>query len=294
MDSSRQVLVLLAILMLCAGCTGTPGERVKAPIILGDSSTIVTERDPRYLSDFVDDIDRGQLVAGPKNGVDSANAANGQDTTKTTGPQEIKPAENTSAQNPVSPSPEPSGKGGFDLAFKEVTVRISDIATRSYKTQNPANSNGVTFELTGGNLTKSKIIIERGNNVRISQRYATTVVIAANGQKLELSSLGITTDWKPLAGKGPTYLPSGLDGRNLQTKNANAAELRNSINRAARSRRLSKAQQQAWDKTARQVRNLQDGHFATQLRSVMWKIDGKDEKGKSFSKQVRLDVPVEL
>ena len=49
---------------------------------------------------------------------------------------------------------------------------------------------------------------------------------------------------------------------------------------------------QEWEKSARNLRAVNQKPLYIMLRSVMWKIDGKDAQGKIFSKQIRVDVPM--
>jgi len=49
---------------------------------------------------------------------------------------------------------------------------------------------------------------------------------------------------------------------------------------------------QEWVNSLHNVRSLDQKPLFVVLRSVMWKIDGKDAQGKIFSKQLRVDIPL--
>ena len=49
---------------------------------------------------------------------------------------------------------------------------------------------------------------------------------------------------------------------------------------------------QEWVNSVSNIHSANQKPLIITLRSVIWKIDGKDEKGKTFSKQIRIDLPV--
>jgi len=55
---------------------------------------------------------------------------------------------------------------------------------------------------------------------------------------------------------------------------------------------MSKKKEQEWLRTVRNVRAANQKPLVIMLRSIMWKIDGKDADGKPISRQIRIDMPI--
>lgn len=267
--------VLLASIVFLS-CNDEQNPSAGKPIILGDSSTIVTETEAKYLEDFVADIK-------PLTPREEAPA----DTTTST------PAADTVASTTAPATPEPgviTGKG-LTVAFKEVTVFIPGIETRTYQNINLEKAHGASYELTDGKLQGSQLKIAKGTVTRVSQRHQTIIVAKTDLGTLVLESLNSLSEWKTMEGKGNTYTVSGLDKRQLDHANPSAAGIRNAVSRAVKNARMSRANQNKWVKELKNVKSVNQKPMTVVLRSVMWKIDGKDEKGRPFQKQLRIDIP---
>ena len=50
---------------------------------------------------------------------------------------------------------------------------------------------------------------------------------------------------------------------------------------------------QEWLNTAKNVRAANQAPAKVVLRSVMWRIEGKDAGGKNFNKELRIDIPLQ-
>ena len=109
---------------------------------------------------------------------------------------------------------------------------------------------------------------------------------------LPLETLTSTTSWTPLKGMNNIYQISGLDEKSLEYPDVNRNEIRNAISKATRRRHMSRRKMQEWESSVRNVRAANQKPLFVVLRSVMWKIDGKDADGKIFSKQIRIDIPL--
>ena len=278
MKSTHRYILMLGLLAnVCIGC-GHSGDERRDPIVLGDSSTIVTEHDENYLGDFVADI---QLQKPVQHDIDTVVQPTHQEVVD-------KPFQDTVAKNAAQAMP----KGGLNIPFKEVTINISGITTKTYREQNLEKANGATYELVSGNINGGKLTVNAANITKVSQRYI-AVVIATNedDETLLLDALSETSDWIPIKGNGNTYNISGLDASNLQL-DANAAKIRAAVTRAAKNKRLSRKEIQQWEQAVRKVQSAKQTPLSTKLRSVMWKVEGKDKAGKAFQKQVRVDIPV--
>ncbi|MBC7553612.1 MAG: hypothetical protein H7257_06495 [Taibaiella sp.] len=85
---------------------------------------------------------------------------------------------------------------------------------------------------------------------------------------------------------------TGLSENELQFADADNRDIRNAVQKSARSRRLSSKKTQEWLSVMGNPRTANQKPLMVVLRSVMWKIDGKDAAGKMFSKQIRVDIPM--
>jgi hypothetical protein len=283
-----QILSLIVSMALLQACGSDNPNRGK-PIVLGDQNTIVTEADSQYLQDFVADIKPVQPVAqqeAPKEDT----VAKQMQAEKEAIPQQEIPKQEEPKQEVKTPSV-PKGVG-LNITFKEITVLIPNINTRSYKLQDPKKANGVSYELMSGNLNGNQIKTGGGKVSRVLQRYQTVIAIKSDNGTLVLESLNRTTNWQTLRGGNNAFTISGLDNKRLECLKATPAAIRNAVNRAARNKRMSKATEQKWLKAISRVRSVNDRPLVIMLRSVMWKIEGKASDGKPYQKQIRLDIPL--
>lgn len=263
------VVCTLMLASILHACQDGPVSQSKGPIRMGDPLTIVTEPDSQYLQDYVLDIQ-------------TPNANPVADTA-------IPPV----ATPPVADTPTPTRQApeeqGLTITFPEVTLLIPDVTTKTYSAP---STNDATYELRSGTLNGNRIKVTKGTVTKISQRYQTVIVAKNEMGKLVLDGLTTTTSWASLKGSGGTYTISGLEPSNLAYVKANSGAIRSAVTKAARGKRLSRTSEQKWLKSVAKTRAANQPPLTVVLRSVMWRIDGKDAKGKSFSKQVRMDIPL--
>lgn len=279
-------LLIIAGAILLQSCGNDSPNRGK-PIVLGDPATIVTETDSQYLQDFVADVKPLQPVTTELPATDTA--------VQTEAPkEETKPEEQTqTAEQKAEEKTAAAPKGnGLKVEFKEITILIPNIGTRTYKQQDTRKANGATYEITSGTLVGNQIKTGGGTVTKVSQRYQTVIVVKNNLGTLVLESLNRTTDWQTLKGGNNTYNITGLGNNQLQYIKASPSAIKNAVTRAARNKRMNRATEQKWLKSVSKVRDANDKPLVVLLRSVMWKIEGKDESGKPYQKQLRLDIPL--
>lgn len=294
--SLRHTGILIPIVLVTLfSCNMRDNARSHGSIRLGDSSTIVTETDSDNLKDLVTDFSSNV----PEHSENKDTAA--------TAPAQPAPADTTAAKNtaaptaaaqpdPAKPAPEapaaqPHGNG-LTVAFKDVTVFIPGITVKTYRAQNLEKANGASYQLTGGKLPGNQIKITSGTVTRISQRYQTVVAIKNDMGTLPLDALSNTTDWQALPGGKNGYNITGLDSRHLQYSRANASQIKKATERAMRAHRISRRKEREWMSSIARVHAVNQPPSTVTLRSVMWKIEGKDARGRSFQKQVRIDLPI--
>lgn len=250
-------------------------------IKLGDSSTIVTELDPNKLQDLVTDL---QPVIPSHVVPDSVKT---EETTASV--DTVKKLTATPIANPAPPLPTGTG---LKAEFKEVTVFLGGLEAKQSGKPNLQNANGAVYTWTSGNIN-GNVIRTTGNVTKVSQRYQSVVVLKGKNGNLPLESLSLTTPWQQVTGNNGSYPIRGLGETEMKFEEADAGDIKDAINKAGRQRRLSRKKVDEWmDVLGKNVRAANQRPLVVTLRSVMWKIDGKDEKGKMYSKQIRMDVPM--
>lgn len=273
---SKIYLILFCVIALFS-CNNEGGSGSNKPIVLGDPSTIVTETDTQYLQDFVADIKILKQTPQVPTAHDSTAAA---------------PVDSSVQTPPVAATNEIPKESGLTVPFKEVTIFIPGVETKTYTKQNLEKAPGASYEITDGQLQGNELKILNGDVDKVSQRYQTIVVAKSELGILVLESLNELDEWKPVKGKGNIYPIKGLTKKELEYKRVSNAAIRTAVTKAARNARLSKANQNKWVASVKNVKAVNQKPLSVALRSVMWKIEGKDPNGKRFQKQLRIDIPV--
>ncbi len=269
------LLPLLSLVILLYSCEDMGKKQHHGSIVLDDSSNIVTETNTKNLQDMVTDLH-------PDIPVSSAAA----DTAK---PVEKKPVGDTQQHTVVGNTAQAVLPEGLNVAFKEILFSIPGINTKTYRKQNLEKANGATYELMSGSLNGKQIRIGNGTVSKVAERYQTIVVLKNDLGTLPLESLSNVTDWEELKGKNNIYAIMGLSEK-LESADITSASLQKAIKIAGRKHHFSRRTEQEWIRSLRNTRNNRH-NITVALRSVIWKVDGKDAAGKNFSKQVRVDLP---
>jgi hypothetical protein len=277
-------IVAFACALFLYSCKSSPSNNTHGPIVLGDSSTIVTETDPQKLQDLVTDL---------KPDIPSAEV---KDTDATENKQTAQAAvTDTARKTKITPPPPPSSNqlmGAGTLAeFKDVSVLIANVKAKLAGNPNLQHANGAVYTLTGGVLNGALIRVT-GNVTKVSQRYQSVVLLKNSLGTLQLDAFTTTTDWQPLKGSNNQYRITGLDQRSLDFPEASNNAIRNAVMKAAKRRRMSRRKIEEMVASVHHAHAVNQKPLSVNLRSVMWKIDGKDASGKSFSKQIRVDIPL--
>ena len=267
-------------IVLCLGITGLFSckdlpPKSHGPIKLADPATVITETDPGKLQDMVTDLKPTippAVIDTPKPTV----ATSKPDTTKKT----------TATPQPLATLP---AGPGLKAEFKDLTVFIPGIETKIAGNPNLRNANGAVYTLLSGNLN-GNTIHTTGNITKFSQRYTSVIVLKGKNGTLPLQSLDETTTWAPLKGANNNWQLTGLSENELAYAAATSSEIRNAVQQAGRSHHLSQKKIQEWLTVLGNPRAPNQKPLTVTLRSIMWKIDGKDPQGKIFSKQIRVDV----
>lgn len=282
MKAGLPIYILLLLLPALNACNDSDNPTGQAPPIkMGDPATIVTETDTQYLADIVPDLNlnTGRPVTIASTKPDSTPAVV-PDTT-----QAAAPAAETVA------TAQPSRKG-LKVPFPQVEFFIPNIATKTYKEPNLETDYGASYELTEGTLRDNKIYIKGAQIEEVYMRYQTIIVARNNLGTLPLESLRKLTDWKKQKGSNGVYEIEGLEPNKLEGLKVSNKAIRNAVSRDAKSRNWSRNGVQQWLSAVRNVKNSTQKPLHTELRSVMWKVTGKDANGRPFQRQLRIDVPI--
>ena len=268
------------VLFLCS-CKDMPSKN-HGPIVLGDSANIVTETDPQKLQDLVTDL---KPVIPPSENKDTVVAK-----TETPAADTSKKAKKT-ATAPIPAQPQLLASQGLLADFKDVSILITNVAARQSGNPNLQKANGAVYTLTSGTINGAQIRI-KGTVTKVSQRYQSVVLLKSEYGTIQLDAFTSTSDWAALKGANNQYKITGLEGSSLDFPDANATSIRNAVTKAAKRRRMSRSKIEDLQDEVHKVRALNQKPLSVVLRSVMWKIDGKDAQGKNFSKQIRIDIPL--
>ncbi len=289
MENRSTYIAFIASAVLLFSCNNIQSKN-HGPIVLGDSSTIVTEKDPEKLRDLVTDLQPKIKTADIKDSVEAAKKI------------ETKPVadtpKNTAATTSVTPTPvkqvAPSVQlsgNGIKADFKVATVLIPNVTAKLSGKANLEKASGAVFSFVSGTIAGNQLQVTPGVT-KVSQRYQTVIAVKNNLGTLPLESLSTTTAWQSLSGSNNIYKITGLDAKSLDYSEANRGEIRNAVAKSARKHHFSRRKTQEWEESVRNARAVNQKPCYIILRSVMWKIDGKDANGKAFSRQVRVDMPL--
>ena len=267
--------------ILISSCGDSQSQNHGA-IVLGDPSTIVTETDSSRLQDMVTDLKPEIKPSAP----DTVETAPKQPEAQ---PVADKPVVEATPAPPAAKTPF-SGIG-LNADFNIVSLQIPNLNVKQSGNPNLDHANGVVYTYLGGNINGNSVKVT-ANVSKVAQRYQSVIVLKNELGVLPLESLSKTVAWQQLKGGNNVYRITGLDERSLDYADANPNAIKNAVSKAALRRRFSKKKVQEWVNSVRNVRSANQKPLYVMLRSVMWKIDGKDASGKPFSKQIRIDIPL--
>lgn len=275
-NSSKYSLFIVGIAFAIVSCNDAQPV-AKAPIILGDSNTIVTETDPEQLKDLVTDLQ--PVIPPAEEKYADEKTAPAVDTPKV--------AAAVAAEKPAEAPKTVPNLPGLKAVFDEVTVLITGIEARD----GVNNKYGASFLLLNGDINGSTMMLT-GTITKVSQRYISIPVLNCDYGEIPLERLTLTAGWEEVKVNNNSYKITDLDPKSLDTKDANTNSIRLAVQKAAQQKRLSRRSVQELVNSVRRVRRVNQKPLSIKLRAAMWKIDGKDEKGNTFSKQIRIDVPM--
>lgn len=272
-----QLLTILTIIITLTACEEATQGTKAPPIEMGDPSTIVTEADTQYLADIVPD-----LKFSNERPVTIASTEKDEEPT-------VDSIQST-IESLTQPAPSTAGSG-LKVPFPQVTFFVPNIETKTYKEPNLETDYGASYELTEGSLFDNSITITGAEIENVYMRYQTIIVARNKLGTLPLESLRKLTDWEKQKGENGIYQIE-LDPKKLQGLKVSNKAIRNAVTRDAKSHNWTRNGISQWQKAVRSVKNSTQKPMHTELRSVMWKVTGKDANGRPFTRQLRIDVPI--
>lgn len=256
-----------------SACGNDAGTKNLEPIKLGDSSTIVTEKDSQYLKDEVMDLVPSQRLL-----VDTSVPA-------------PKKEKETVVRDTTTPREQTVS--GYTINFGDSKIVMAGLQAKDARRQNAAKDDGLTYSLRSGNIASSKLYIYGVKNATIKQRYQSRLMLKSNLGSVDLRDLGLyTSGWNTIpasqSGTTATINLSGLN--NISYAPVNNNKIKNAADRELRKRRTNSRTIQSWMKEIKRVRGANDEPCDIILDNVQWQISGTDAKGKPFHKTIRVDA----
>lgn len=242
-------------------------------IVFNDSSTIVTEKDSQYLKDEFTEL---EVKAPPAEvTVPTQNKVN-KDSVAASAPN------NNAIMN----------QSGLMIDYGTFKILLPGINIKEYKKQDPANSHGVSYQVIGGNLSKSQLVISGVKNMHISQRYQSNLTLEDNSQTLNLKNMGrFISDWEDLKvqQKGNQFVANLGNLNTLDFKQFSNSTLKNAVQKELHSKRANSQIVKDWMKAISSVHSAKDDPCEVKLDNVQWKLTGTDNQGKTINKLIRID-----
>lgn len=268
----------LSGLCLLSACGEGQVQKKYDPIVLGDSATIVTETNPEYLKNNVEDIEVQTVNKDTISTPPTTAVAPKIDTPKT----ELKVAEQSNTT-----APRTSGLA-IDIGNGTYIV-LEGVKVKDFKTQDGTKDNELVYKLTSGAYNSAQIKVHNGKVTKSTYRYAVVPQVETNNKRMPLSSLGdYTSDWASLSVKNGIVAVPKIS--NLKYKKVSASQLKKATEKVLKDRRYKKS---AIDAVLRQIGNratVQQKPFSLNLALVQVKIQGTDAKGKSFDKIIKIEL----
>lgn len=241
--------------------------------MLGDSSTIITEKDSQYLKDEVMDI-------VPSERIKADTAVTIPKKTQEVAVKDTLPAK----EQTVS---------GYTIDFGNSKIVFAGLQAKDAGRQNAERDNNLTYSVRSGNLSAAKLYVYGAKQVTVKQRYQSRLMLKSGLGSVDLRDLGLyTSGWNTVpesqSGGNAMFSLNGLN--NISFSQVNNNKIKNAADRELRKRRTSSRNIQSWMKEIRKVRNANDQPCDIMLENAQWQISGTDAKGKPFQKTIRMDL----
>ncbi len=270
----RLPITALPFLLLTTACSYTGNQTANAPIVMGDSTTIVTETDSQYLRSAFADYE----VANP------VEAAPVPENPKVDSPTVSVPKTDTPVAAVVK---KPTGPG-LSADFGDVQVFVENLRVRN-EDANAKGVRSVAYSSDGSAFRPKNLVVNDGkaNGASLKQKTDFEVVVNTGKELLPLPSLGKqSTGWQTVSGKGGTFALTEPQAPAFKVTNAS---IKNAAQQAARKARMSSKEQTALLNRLSRVKTVDGDLLQAKPVATMWQVTAKDAKGKAVTKEIRVD-----
>lgn len=269
----RLPFTVLPFLLFTSACSYTGNQTANAPIVMGDSATIVTETDSQYLRSAFADYDVSNPVETtpvPEN-------------PKIDSPAATLPKNDT----PTTVAKKQAGKG-LTTDFGDIEVFIENLRVRN-EDANAKGSRSMAYSSDGSAFRPKNLVVNGGdaNGASLKQKTDFEVVLNTGKELLPLPSLGKqSTGWQSVSGKNSTF---SLSESQVPTFKITNASIKNAAQQAARKARMSSKEQTALLNRLGRVKTVDGDLLQAKPVATMWQVTAKDAKGKTVTKEIRVD-----
>lgn len=279
-------LCMLSIVV--SSCDSAPENRQFKPIVMGDSSTIVTELDSNYLSNNVADVTFGNTM---NSNVDaSATAPAPSETTPpiatSTAETTTPPAVTTAAPPAATNAPKTDGMA-INIG-NGTYLLIEGVQLNSGSGTDGQNKNELSYSIKSGKPQQAQIKVHNGKIGAAQYRYSSTANMTINNKIVPLNKLGTyTSAWaKTTATQTAVNIPT-LKG--ISFKKVKEAELKEAVQESLRQRNYKSTAIKAAVNKINKRTQITSAPFSVATTSTAIKLSGTDAKGKAFEKIIKLE-----
>lgn len=265
----RLLLPVLPVLALLS-CRPSGPQGGHAPIVLGDSATIVTETDSQYLKSAFSDFEAGVL---PEKAAPQPLVA-------------TPPAPDTAAVAAPAASPAPAGPG-LKADFGTVQVFVENLRVRNGD-QKIDRADRVAYSSDGSAFSgKNLVLTGAAKGAVVQQKTDYGLVLNTGKELLPLPALGTqSTGWQALSGNDGKYPVASAQAPAFKLSNA---RIKSAAQEAARKAKMNRKDETALLDRLRNVKTVDGDLITARPATLHWQVKGKDGKGKAFTKEIRVD-----
>jgi hypothetical protein len=265
-------IYLLFSLALAVSCH-EPVEK-KSSIVLGDSSTIVTENNSKYLQNQTADISpiskkssEGE-ISKMMTQLDSAHS--------------VKKLEE-------QPSPAPIK--GFTIRFAEGDVVFEGLSAHAINiNQDERSANSVSYVWDAGNLDEMVLDVKGLSEVKVEQRTFTRLSVDNGEEMIVLNDLGkFISPWFTLPTKTNRFI--SLSSNSHQFFAIDNKKIVNALDRELRKKHKSREDIKTWMGEIKRTQTYSDPPCKLILASSQWRVMGMQD-GKRIQKLIQFDIPL--
>jgi hypothetical protein len=267
----RFFITLIAATLLLPSCSDkAPAPK---PIVMGDTTLIVTETTDEFLDNFTEDI-----------------SPTSKKTTEVKITQMMEEVDSArTAQKAEVPTAATAVLKGFTINFSECTVVFDGLSAHALNaSQDERTANSVAYVRDGGNLMGMSLQVNGLQEVKVEQRLFVKLAVRHGDEEYILDDLGkFITNWSMLATSNNQY--TSLDQAAMDFHALTPAKLKNALDRELRKKKRSRQEIQEWMKRIEKTKSFSDEPCLLKLVAGQWRIIGK-ANGKRVQKLIQFDI----